>query len=243
MADCLNNEQQINSNLSESNVDTLTSNLDGASSVTSEMGVESSISSTMSSTDTTTSNLGSEEPLNSELDLPTTYTYKGSETDNIIVEVDNKGFIISASVKQIKFNSVSDFPEVGSEHLIYIDATNKALYGWDSSNSSYYKLVADVKVPTKLSEFENDGDGTEGSKFATEKYVQENGGKIDSISVNGTPQEIDEDKNIDITVPTKYLSDATVTEDVLTITKQDGSTIDFKGGSGGDSTIIWEVWE
>lgn len=158
MADCLNNEEQINSNLSESNVDTLTSNLDGASSVTSEMSGESLISSTMASTDATTSNLGSEEPLNSELDLPTTYTYRGSETDNIVVTVDNRGFIISASVKQIKFNSVSDFPEVGSEHLIYIDATNKALYGWDA-NSGYYKLVADVEVPTKLSEFENDGDG------------------------------------------------------------------------------------
>ena len=158
MADCLNNEQQINSNLSESNVDALTSNLDGASSVTSEMATGSSVSSTMYSADATTSNLSSDDPIDSKLDLPTTYTYKGSETDNIVVTVDNKGFIISASVKQIKFNSVSDFPEVGSEHLIYIDATNKALYGWDS-NSGYYKLVADVKVPTKLSEFENDGDG------------------------------------------------------------------------------------
>ena len=137
MADCLNNEEQINSNLSESNVDALTSNLDGASSVTSEMGGESSISSTMYSADATTSNLGSEEPIDSKLDLPTTYTYKGSETDNIVVTVDNKGFIISASVKQIKFNSVSDFPEVGSEHLIYIDATNKTLYGW-YANSGYY---------------------------------------------------------------------------------------------------------
>lgn len=197
MADCLNNEQQINSNLSESNVDALTSNLNETSSVTSEMSGESSISSTMYSANATTSNLCSEEPLNSELDLPTIYTYKGSETDNIIVTVDNKGFIISASVKQIKFNSVSDFPEVGSEHLIYIDATNKTLYGWDA-NSGYYKLVADVKVPTKLSELENDGDGT--SPFATEQYVSENGGKINSISVNGTPQEIDENKNIDLKI-------------------------------------------
>ena len=92
-----------------------------------------------------------------------------------------------------------------------------------------------------MSELENDGDGT--SPFATEQYVSENGGKIDSISVNGTPQEIDENKNIDITVPTKYLSDATVTEDVLTITKQDGSTIDFKGGSSSTFHLMWEVWE
>lgn len=54
-------------------------------------------------------------------------------------------------------------------------------------------------VPTKTSDLTNDGDGT--SNFATESYVDENGGKIDSISVNGTPQTIDANKNVDITVP------------------------------------------
>lgn len=55
-------------------------------------------------------------------------------------------------------------------------------------------------VPTKTSDLTNDGeDGT--SPFATEEYVDENGGKIDSISVNGTPQTIDANKNVDITVP------------------------------------------
>ena len=366
MADCLNNEEQINSNLSESNVDALTSNLDGVSSVTSEMGVESSISSTMSLMNATTSNLGSEEPLNSELDLPTTYTYRGSETDNIVVTVDNKGFIISASVKQIKFNSFNDFPETGSEHLIYIDATNKTLYGWDSNVGEYYKLVADVKVPTKLSEFINDGDGTTGSKFATVKqvsikktvytgitgsefsmnpdgiavvqvenfpyttfssipngtvlevtfmnpyvdamneyplFLEINGmselrvlvveGKSDTyynpvtmggwkandvltfvkgrswmltmISgriVNGVvaeaqySQKAGKDssgntfetyyaKETDVsTIRNQYLKSATVSDNVLTITNQSGSKIEFKGGgSGGGSTIIWEVWE
>lgn len=176
MADCLNNEEQIKSNLSESNIDALTSTLDGGSSVSSEMATGSSVTSTMHSAYDVTSNLGSEEPIDSKLDLPTTYTYSGSDGDNITVTVDNKGFIIYASLKQIKFNSVSDFPEVGSEHLIYIDSSGKTLYGWDSSSNSYYKLVADVKVPTKLSEFTNDGDGTEGSKFATESYVDSKAG-------------------------------------------------------------------
>lgn len=365
MADCLNNEEQINSNLSESNVDALTSNLDGVSSVTSEMSGESSISSTMYSANVTTSNLGSEEPLNSELDLPTTYTYKGSETDNIVVTVDNKGFIISASVKQIKFNSFSDFPKTGSEHLIYIDATNKTLYGWDSNVGEYYKLVADVKVPTKLSEFINDGNGTEGSRFATVQqvsikktvytgitgsefsmnpdgiavvqvenfpyttfssipngtvlevtfmnpyvsaideyplYLEINGmsalrvlvteGKSDGyynpvtmggwkandvltfvkgrswmltmISgklVNGVVQNAnyaqraykDSEgntislyyaKETDVSaIRQQYLKSATVMNDMLTITKQDGSTVEFKGGSGSGTKIIWREWE
>lgn len=55
------------------------------------------------------------------------------------------------------------------------------------------------EVPTKTSDLTNDGDGT--SNFATESYVDTNGGKIDSISVNNTPQTIDANKNVNITVP------------------------------------------
>lgn len=55
--------------------------------------------------------------------------------------------------------------------------------------------------PTKLSDFTNDGDGTQGSAFATEDYVDTNGGKIDVIKVNGTTQTIT-NKAVDISVPT-----------------------------------------
>lgn len=55
--------------------------------------------------------------------------------------------------------------------------------------------------PTKLSDFTNDGDGTSGSKFATESYVTTNGGKIDKIQVNGTDQTIS-NKTVNISVPT-----------------------------------------
>ena len=58
----------------------------------------------------------------------------------------------------------------------------------------------DIDVPTQTSDLTNDGDGN--SPFATEAYVGTNGGKIDSISVNGTAQTIDNNKNVDITVPT-----------------------------------------
>ena len=58
-----------------------------------------------------------------------------------------------------------------------------------------------ITVPTKTSDIENDGDGE--SPFATEAYVLENGGKIDSISVNNIAQTIDENKNVNITVPTQ----------------------------------------
>lgn len=56
-----------------------------------------------------------------------------------------------------------------------------------------------ITVATKTSELTNDGDGT--SKFATEEFVQQNGGKINTISINGETQPIDENKNVDIKLP------------------------------------------
>lgn len=67
--------------------------------------------------------------------------------------------------------------------------------------------AVDVTVPTKASDLTNDGDGTSGSRFATEAYVDTNGGKIDKIQVNGTDQTIT-NKTVNITVPTK-VSDLT----------------------------------
>lgn len=56
-------------------------------------------------------------------------------------------------------------------------------------------------IPRNTSDLTNDGDGE--SPFATEAYVGAHGGKIDSISVNNTPQTIDANKNVNITVPTQ----------------------------------------
>ena len=42
--------------------------------------------------------------------------------------------------------------------------------------------------------------------YATKKYVEDNGGKIDSISVNGVPQAIGANKNVDIEVPDPDMS-------------------------------------
>ena len=46
-----------------------------------------------------------------------------------------------------------------------------------------------ILVPTKTSDLINDGDG-DGSNYATEEYVNINGGKIDVIALNGTDLEI-----------------------------------------------------
>lgn len=59
--------------------------------------------------------------------------------------------------------------------------------------------AVDVTVPTATSDLTNDGDGQ--SNFATEAYVGQHGGKIDTIKVNGTAQTIT-NKEVDLTVPT-----------------------------------------
>lgn len=50
-------------------------------------------------------------------------------------------------------------------------------------------------IPNKTSQLTND------SNFATEQFVEQNGGKIDSISINGEQQTIDANKNVDIVLP------------------------------------------
>ena len=62
-----------------------------------------------------------------------------------------------------------------------------------------------ANIPTKTSDLTNNGDGT--SNYATESYVDTNGGKIDKIFVNGNEQTIS-NKTINLSVPTK-LSDLT----------------------------------
>jgi hypothetical protein len=177
MSDCLKNEDTLVSDLVSSNVDSLTGTLDSGDSIGSEMSVYDTMASSIADGDSTTSNLSDVEPLTSELGVGGGggTKYAGQETDNIVVTVDNNVNTISANLKQIKFNSVSDFPPVGSDKLIYVDFSNKTLYGWDSGKGVYYKLVADVKIPTKLSEFENDAGfvSEESAKRYTDTRISE----------------------------------------------------------------------
>lgn len=42
--------------------------------------------------------------------------------------------------KELRFMSVSDFPEIGLADILYIDITGKNLYYWDTDASAYVKL-------------------------------------------------------------------------------------------------------
>lgn len=98
-----------------------------------------------------------------------------------------------------------------------------------------------ITVPTKVSDLTNDGDGSTGSRFATEAYVTTNGGKIDKIQVNGSDQTIT-NKTVNITVPTKA-SDLTNDGDgnspfaTQAYVTQNGGKIDTISVNGTQQTI------
>lgn len=141
----------------------------------------------------------------------------------------------------------------GKINKIKVNGTEQTI---DTSDKS-----VNITMPTKVSDLQNNGDGTTGSEFATKSYVDTNGGKIDTISVNGTAQTIT-NKNVDITVPTK-ISDLTndgdgtsgsrmATEAVVDskISTAVASAYDFKGSvatvsdlpaSGNVNGDVWDV--
>lgn len=113
-------------------------------------------------------------------ELKQTYDETVTKVDQIIAEGGEPNVI-----ETVKVNGTALTPD--TEKAVNIDL------------SGYAKTT---DLPTKVSDLTNDGDGTTGSKFATEAYVNTNGGKIDKIKVNGTEQTIT-NKAVDITVPTK----------------------------------------
>lgn len=76
----------------------------------------------------------------------------------------------------------------------------------------------DIAVPESTSDLQNDGDGT--SAFATESYVDENGGKIDVIKLNGAAQTI-VNKEVDLTVITSEQVDDAINAAIAGITQFD----------------------
>jgi hypothetical protein len=79
------------------------------------------------------------------------------------------------------------------------------------------------EIPTLISVFEND------ANYATEDYVNEFGGKIDSITVNGETQEI-VDKTVNIVIPEQKTIDFETTGDgnAITSIEQTDGKITFK---------------
>ena len=78
-------------------------------------------------------------------------------------------------------------------------------YNVEDTSNKYAFIIGNGTSSTRKNALTVDWSGnveSDGKKLATEEYVNANGGKIDSISVNGGAQEI-VDKNVNITIPTK----------------------------------------
>lgn len=78
-------------------------------------------------------------------------------------------------------------------------------YNVEDVSNKYAFIIGNGTSSTRKNALTVDWSGnveSNGKKLATEEYVNANGGKIGSISVNGSAQEI-VDKNVNITIPTK----------------------------------------
>lgn len=77
---------------------------------------------------------------------------------------------------------------------------NNSFIGMLKFKDDPQKQIDDIvnNMPSKTSDLNNDGDSK--SPFATQDYVEKNGGKIDSISVGGVEQTIDANKNVNLEI-------------------------------------------
>lgn len=78
-------------------------------------------------------------------------------------------------------------------------------YNLEDASNKYAFIIGNGTSSTRKNALTVDWSGnveSDGKKLATEEYVNQNVGKIDTISVNGSAQEI-VDKNVNITIPTK----------------------------------------
>lgn len=110
-----------------------------------------------------------------------------------------RDWVKSLFTKKTDFDTLSDkvdelIAEGGEPNVIDSISVNGSTLTPDAQKN------VNIEVPTSTSELTNDGDGT--SNFATEAYVDANGGKIDVIKVNETAQTIT-NKEVNLTIPTK----------------------------------------
>lgn len=117
--------------------------------------------------------------------------YSGAITDSIEVFVNNENKKIYASLNPIQYPSKESFPEVGSDKLLYIDLSNTSIWFYDTTTATYKEAVNTEGLATE--DFVNNLL----KDYATKDFVEKNGGKIDTISINNAPQQI-VNKNVNI---------------------------------------------
>lgn len=140
------------------------------------------------------------------------------------------GLINSAPETLDTFKEIAD---ALAEDQSVIDALNEAI-GLKASKKDLSATDEKVnRIESQLDDFVSTEE-LEKKDYATKSYVGENGGKIDSISVNGKPQQIDENKNLDITIPA--YNDTKIKEDIEALQNDKVDKIEGKNLSSNDFT-------
>lgn len=89
-------------------------------------------------------NISNVEQIESKVDnmvkVVVTKLYKGKNTDSIETVVDNDSYEIYANLTQIQYSSVSQFPKMGSDRLIYVNKADNSLWRYDTDTSQYSKV-------------------------------------------------------------------------------------------------------
>ena len=99
-------------------------------------------------------------------------------------------------------SEMNEYSEIDSQLTSVVLIEENAPIKTISVNGKNVEIInenVNIDIPKKTSDVKNDGDGE--SPFATEDFVKSNGGKIYSISDNGTAQDIYENKNVNIEFP------------------------------------------
>lgn len=139
-----------------------------------------------------------------KVDLSNFYTI--NQTDELLEKKANKASLeeTNSKVSSIEKSLETKVEKVNGKQLSSNDYTNEEKEKLSSiEEGAQVNIQSDWNAtsgdefiknkPTKVSQFEND------SKFATEEYVNDNGGKIDKIFLNDVEQEI-VDKEVHLTV-------------------------------------------
>lgn len=104
------------------------------------------IDSVVSNQEQISSQINQSEQIKSDMSslLTVSRSYSSGDSDNIDLDIDNNKNIITANIKQVQFDSANNFPEIGSDRLIYVDKSQNTPYRWDSETNSYKSLGKDL---------------------------------------------------------------------------------------------------
>lgn len=106
------------------------------------------IDSVVSNQEQISSQINQSEQIKSDMSslLTVSASYSSGDSDNIDLDIDNNKNIITANIKQVQFDSANNFPETGSEKLIYVDKLNNNLYRWDADTQQYVLISNSVEI-------------------------------------------------------------------------------------------------